>query len=894
MATQSYEELIASATKIKNNELPESNTHDVVGDHLVQMATKAQEEYNQRVTGICEYNVSKQFPTGGIEGSNKYTLELALQKVPTELRQTVGIKCSFLGDDGTLESWEYQGGTFTATGSWLAVGGKKVAELEEKEKLDITSINRYINSCSKLSVINPTSTVEGVRYDKNDLEVADASYSIATYENVTGDVLIRFEVGGTKNNLFAVKVTNSDGEILYSLINPLSGVLLPILVNNSTIRICYRNFLEPKLEMFTADLGRSLNGTIQELTLDKFKNVPNEGNLLDPDKVIKGYYVGKGGIIYSNELYGYIYIPMKGYSVSCNSLNGAVLVACDKYGNITHSNEENQGAQTYIDYVDGDEFALVSVRLSELGNYATISYGKTLPSYTPYGYFSKNDGEILKNQLIGVQNNSISKSELLKENLLDTNDPDYLEGSFLANGGGLLENTRYSVSGYIPFTESMGKIIASVNGNPLSGGAFLCLYNSTKTHIKSVSVADSNGVLVWEANVAYARFSFQNYTEGNLQVEVGDTITDYIPYGEPKIKNELLPDGITEVLDKVNKQELLLNSSLGEEVISQNSETLEDGQFVYIEDFPYHIKKGIILSFYAKLSLFGSILIGKGYNEYRGDWIKIDATNATLQHYESDLAQDRGTIAHGLSINSFIQVMMYGDDSGKLLLIINTNGGYAKLTFENWGYEANWKAFVKSEGSVLSDIKFSGSNKDFRKPVWSIGDSYFGIYAGRWPGTMREFGFFNFLINGLAGQGSSGAYNDLIRMLNYGTPKYLLWCLGMNDGDSTFISYFDKVRSLCDEKGITLIASTIPTVPERNKEVISQYVRDSGVRYIDFYKAVGANSEGVWYEGYLSSDNVHPTKIGADALASQVLIDFPELMQYGLTSTTGEISDAEG
>ena len=30
MATQSYEELIASATKIKNNELPESNTHDVV------------------------------------------------------------------------------------------------------------------------------------------------------------------------------------------------------------------------------------------------------------------------------------------------------------------------------------------------------------------------------------------------------------------------------------------------------------------------------------------------------------------------------------------------------------------------------------------------------------------------------------------------------------------------------------------------------------------------------------------------------------------------------------------------------------------------------------------------------------------------------------------------
>ena len=770
----------------------------------------------------------------------------------------------------------------------------KLSELEEKEKFDITSINRYINSCSKSSVINPSSKAEGVRYDKKDLEVTDANYSTATYENITGDVLIRFEPGGTKNNLFAVKVTNSDGEIVYSLINPLSAVFLPILVNNSTIRICYRNHLEPKLERFTVDLGRSLNGTIQELTLDKFRNVPNEGNLLDPDKVIKGYYITGQGNTLNSELYGYIYIPMKGYSVSCNSSNGAYLAACDKYGNITHVNEENQVTQTYIDYVDGDEFALVSVRLSELGNHAAISYGQTLPSYTPYGYLPKNDGEILKNQLIGVQNNSISKSELLKENLLNPDDPDYLKGKFLTTGGETVDNARYSVSGYISFTESMGKLIASVNGNPLSGGAFLCLYDSKKTHIKSVSVTNSNGVLVWEANVAYARFSFQNYTEGNLQVEVGDTITDYIPYGEPKIKNELLPDGISDFSNDVNKQGLLLNSSLGQEVISQNSESLENGQFIYIEDFPYHIKKGIILSLYAKVSSFSSILIGKGYNQYRGDWIKIDATNAILQHYESDSAQDRETIAHGLSISSFIQVMMYGDDSGKLLLIINTKGGYFRHTFEKWVYEANWKAFVKSEGSTLSDVKFSGSNKDFRKPVWAIGDSYFGVGTNRWPGVMRNFGFFNFLINGLAGQSSSGAYDDLIRMLNYGTPKYLLWCLGMNDGDSSFKLYFDKIRSLCDEKGITLIASTIPTVPERSKEVISQYVRDSGVRYIDFYKAVGASSDGTWYEGYLYSDNVHPTELGAQALASQVLIDFPELMQYGLTSTTGEISDAEG
>lgn len=42
MAT--YEELIEEAKKIKENELPESNTHTLVGYQLVQMVKKSQEE----------------------------------------------------------------------------------------------------------------------------------------------------------------------------------------------------------------------------------------------------------------------------------------------------------------------------------------------------------------------------------------------------------------------------------------------------------------------------------------------------------------------------------------------------------------------------------------------------------------------------------------------------------------------------------------------------------------------------------------------------------------------------------------------------------------------------------------------------------------------------------
>lgn len=43
---------------------------------------------------IEEVNVSKIFPTGGIDGTNKYTLETAIAMIPASLRN-VGIKCSY-------------------------------------------------------------------------------------------------------------------------------------------------------------------------------------------------------------------------------------------------------------------------------------------------------------------------------------------------------------------------------------------------------------------------------------------------------------------------------------------------------------------------------------------------------------------------------------------------------------------------------------------------------------------------------------------------------------------------------------------------------------------------------------------------------------------------------
>ena len=54
-------------------------------------------------------------------------------------------------------------------------------------------------------------------------------------------------------------------------------------------------------------------------------------------------------------------------------------------------------------------------------------------------------------------------------------------------------------------------------------------------------------------------------------------------------------------------------------------------------------------------------------------------------------------------------------------------------------------------------------------------------------------------------------------------------------------------------------------------------IRSSGLRYIDFYNAVGSTESGSWYDGMLSTDGVHPTETGARALFGQAMADFAEL-----------------
>ena len=111
----------------------------------------------------------------------------------------------------------------------------------------------------------------------------------------------------------------------------------------------------------------------------------------------------------------------------------------------------------------------------------------------------------------------------------------------------------------------------------------------------------------------------------------------------------------------------------------------------------------------------------------------------------------------------------------------------------------------------------------------------------------------------------------------------VIWCIGMNDHsdkDSVNNSWLKNTLEFiktCESRGITPILTTIPSVPNRNHEFKSEWVRNSGYRYIDFSSSISNNDSPVWFNGTLNTDNVHPTALGAELMSTQVLIDFPEI-----------------
>lgn len=295
-------------------------------------------------------------------------------------------------------------------------------------------------------------------------------------------------------------------------------------------------------------------------------------------------------------------------------------------------------------------------------------------------------------------------------------------------------------------------------------------------------------------------------------------------------------------------------------------------------------KKNHTYDVYAEFTEFDSITIAHGKQDFQAAYMVIDNTTAKTYHCSSSTSTVlMDTFEHGLSISGYIYVHIDLEHSNRGKLTISTNDG--EYSVDNVFFGGCRHEVSVSGTQDMQNVKASYFVRDVYTDTWIFGDSYTAIKdTTKYPEHLFRKGYKNFLISGFGGAGAVNGVDSLANLLRMCSPRRVIWGMGMNDGDTSdtvnakWFDILNEVELLCNNSNVELILATIPNVPTIRHDYKNQIVRESGYRYIDFAKAVNAESVGAtWYEGMLSNDGVHPTEQGAKALAGRILLDVPEI-----------------
>lgn len=476
------------------------------------------------------------------------------------------------------------------------------------------------------------------------------------------------------------------------------------------------------------------------------------------------------------------------------------------------------------------------------------------------------------------------------------------EGYFVSQQDGkLYQNNVYSATDFIKVANPTNKVIISGYWNITTSAMRVAYYTEADEStfvrgelLNADNVFHNNGrfhIVIDITDANYIRFSASTgwftSTQGGheplVSVEYGDTApTAYHSYTGDKtmIRESVLPD----MSGDVEGYDIIQSMTVSKSPLIGSAETLTDGQYIKLES--NSIRKNKKMSFFCKITSFGSVFIGKGEGiTYNGFGIVVDGTNISTS---IDGVTFGTSVPHGLTIEDYLMIVIDIGELQAFTVTLSTHGGQFVRHLTGWsGFRG--EIFVKSIGSTLTDCHLTWQCDDYKKRVWAFGDSYFSHFSNnRWPYWLLTWGYDNCLLNGFPGENSADAYPDLTKALQHGTPKYLVWCLGMNDPDTssainaTWLEKVQSIEEICESKDIELILATIPNVTNATYSNVkkNEWIRTSGHRYIDFAKAVGAEtSPSSWNEDYLSDDGVHPSETGARILCARALVDCPEFMQ---------------
>lgn len=294
-------------------------------------------------------------------------------------------------------------------------------------------------------------------------------------------------------------------------------------------------------------------------------------------------------------------------------------------------------------------------------------------------------------------------------------------------------------------------------------------------------------------------------------------------------------------------------------------------------------KKNSVISATAFFSAFTSLTVAHGYQLDYGNWCVIDGTNITT--YYGTSATQMSQVAHGLTISDFLTVIIKQKTTQNAEITVMTKGGQFTTPADvpHWHGSIGDVRMFGVQAMTGAEISYGLS--DTINDVWLFVDSY-GTEgdSARVSRQIQNLGYNAYLGIGHGGGNSAQTYPQFEKLIELAQPKAAVWMIGMNDPDSTtainaaWKSYAEQFAAVCEARGIIPVFTTIPNVPNYQHTFKNAWIKASGYRYVDWAKAVGAENAGSsWYTGMLSSDNVHPTELGAKALAMRTVLDVPEL-----------------
>ena len=637
-------------------------------------------------------------------------------------------------------------------------------------------------------------------------------------------------------------------------------------------------------------------------------------NLFNKNAATTGKYVVKsdGSLVSTQNWVATEYIDISDVSVGDTlrvvksaSYSGAIGVA------FYNANKEfTHGGTAAVAKQSGDVYYRASIPNAELDT-AMVVVGSAPGQYYPYGYLI--DSELLGGKLAA---GSVTGDKLapgaIADGLVNTTNrymsfnmidfDSLVNGTYINSSGGVttVSTQTYRATNFIPLDGK--KVFYGVGmGSYGSGTNGAALYDSNKNFIRAFRPGTSGSYdPTTDPGAAYIRFTL-----------VGSYTLYYVVYADVNGNNPLGPDSglvtgdmnyYREQIIKGSTPDIKFDKSVLPELLPAYSLAGYNGFRKSIDsvaagvaseisaaEYPSYLKTVHTISFKAdSIGSFGSsdyVRVGLNIGSESGKFAKITDSQIIIERYDSSSSGGYVTnisFTHGLTISDFLILELSFGWKGGALRLVSRDGAFVQEWLNTqYSYTGNaqvnqGRAFVYST-VALSGVKLAQCSDRFRKPVWIIGDSYTSMASKRWTWQMvNTFGIDNFLISGYAGAPSEVMEPQLELLLQFGTPKFLLWCMGMNDGVAKWMNAAKKIEMICREKGITLIYQTIPKNNDLKNE-INLYIRNSGYRYIDFVSAVMRNGE--WFPD-MDDDGTHPTVLGAKVLAGQVLIDFPEILDF--------------